>query len=161
MKQHSLNSLEKRCTLLNSKLIHQQFKSGQIPLKFFRKYSLRIIEEYKQSKSLFKASQRIGIDFDVVMSWYVGGQRGIPQFRAFYLVIEDINKNLKSDDVVGEVKLKQEKINVEEFPNDYIISQYGDGWSYKTYVDGEKIFIISNELDTLKQKVKNQNLPIE
>lgn len=161
MKQHSLNSLEKRFILLNSKLIHQQFKSGQIPLKFFKKYSLLIIEEYNQSKSLFKASQRIGIDFDVVMSWYVGGQRGIPQFRAFYLVIEDINKNLKSDDVVGEVKLKQEKINVEEFPNDYIISQYGDGWSYKTYVDGEKIFIISNELDTLKQKIKNQNLPIE
>ena len=44
---------------------------------------------------------------------------------------------------------------------DYIIAQYGDGWSYKTHVDGEKVFIISNELKTLKEKVKAKHLPLD
>ena len=44
---------------------------------------------------------------------------------------------------------------------DYIISQYGDGWSYKTFIDGEKIFLISNDLDNLKKKVKAKRLPLD
>ena len=39
--------------------------------------------------------------------------------------------------------------------------RYGDGWSYKSYVNGEKIFLIVNELDDLKNKVKSKNLSID
>ena len=39
--------------------------------------------------------------------------------------------------------------------------RYEGGWSYKSYVNGEKIFLIVNELDDLKNMVKSKNLSID
>ena len=84
---------------------------------------------------------------------------GNPNFRSFFLAIEGINSN--NDESVGENWDSDCEIDLKDFDGDYVISQYGDGWSYKTYVDGEKIFIISNELESLKKKVKDKHLPID
>lgn len=75
---------------------------------------------------------------------------GNPLFRGFYLAINDINNNEDNE----KLPPAREKIIQENIPEEgeYQISRYGDGWSYRTYIDGEKIFIISNELETLKRK---------
>jgi hypothetical protein len=160
----ALKSLEKRNTSLKSILLHEKLRHGEIPLTYFKKYSLDILNEYKYSKSIYKSSKNVGINPMLVMKWYMQGQLGNPHFRGFYLVIEKINNDseFKVDDSpetdVPDRVSKDIPDNVEE---DYIISEYGDGWSYKTYVGDEKIFIISDDLETLKGKVRNRHLPLD
>ena len=84
------------------------------------------------------------------MNWYVQGQLGNPKFRGFYLIIRNINDNAKDS-----------SFQISDLDGDYLISEYGDGWSYKTFVNGEKIFLIANELDDLKKKVKAKHLPLD
>ena len=163
--ENRLNNLENRNNSLKSRLFKLQLKNGNYSNGYFKKYSLMILNEYKQHKSLFKASQNVGIGYDVVMDWYVQGQLGNPQFKSFYLSIRRINNYSNSQ--VNEnhqiSKTTDETAECDENPlnEKFIISPYGDGWSYKTYVNGEKIFIISNELETLKKKVKDRHLPLE
>lgn len=155
-----LDGLEKRNNILKSKLLHQQLKCGQIPSYYYEKYSLNVIHEYKLSKSLIKSAFCIRINPKTVMDWYVQGQLNNPYFRGFYLAIERINQenNIEFDDDASQESLIMDK---EEFNGDYVISEYGDGWSYKTWVGDEKVFIISDDLETLKRKIKDKHLPLD
>lgn len=155
----ALDNLEKQNTALKSKLVCEQLKRGNYPFGYFKKYSLTVLNEYKKHGSFFKTAAVLGISQKEIMNWYIQGQMGNPLFRGFYLAINDINNNEDNE----KLPPAQEKIIQENIPEEgeYQISRYGDGWSYRTYIDGEKIFIISNELETLKKKVKNQKLPID
>jgi hypothetical protein len=161
----ALKSLEKRNSSLKSRLLHEKLRQGEIPLTYFKKYSLKILNEYKYSGSIFKSSKNVGINPNVVMNWYVQGQLGNPRFRGFYLLIEKINNDseFKINDDFPEADIADSVSEdiPENVDGDYVISEYGDGWSYKTYVDGEKVFIISEDLETLKGKVRNRHLPLD
>ena len=150
--ENVLNNLQKRNDLLRLKLIHEQLKFQNYSFHFIKKYSLLLINEYKKHNSLFKSSLNVGLDYNVVLNWYVQGLLGNSPFRQFFLAINDIGI---LDDSESEIKSEGET----EW--EYMISQYGDGWSYKTYIGGEMIFIIANELDDLKRKVKLKHLPLD
>ena len=156
-----LNNLQKRNNSLKSRLIHEQLKSGNYSFQHFRKHSLIILNEYKKHPSFFKVSSVVGIPQKELLNWYIQGQMGNPMFRGFYLAIEEINNGREEKIIIkNDVDVQSEETGgIDE--GEYLISRYGDGWSYKTYVDGEKIFIISAELDTLKGKVKDRHLPID
>lgn len=152
MRNDASNKLLKRNNFLKSKLLHEQVKHGNFPFKYSKKQYLSVIEEYKHTKSLLKSALRLGINPNEVLSWYVQGQLNNPEFRGFYLAINKLN---------DECLMKTEDDEVKNVQGEYIISEYGDGWSYKTFVNGEKIFIISDDLKRLKDKVKSRNLPID
>ena len=88
----------------------------------------------------------------MVFEWFIQGQLGNSKFRGFYLAVKNITGDVQKDNYSN---------SMVELDEDYVISQYGDGWSYKAYRDGEKIFIIANEIDDLKNKIKSKNLPID
>ncbi len=154
-----LNNLEKRNNFLKSKLLHEQLKYGNYNFKYFNKHSQQILNEYLQTKSLFKSSLNTGINYTDVCKWFIQGQLGNPIFKDFYMAVTNIN-NIKNRD--NDSNEPVEEIPVENpIDGEYEISQYGDGWSYKTFVDGEKIFIISDDLKKLKDKVKSKRLPLD
>lgn len=157
-----LNKLQERNNSLQSKLIHDQLKYGTYHFGYFKKY-LSVISEYKKLKSFFKVSNVLNISQNEMINWYIEGQMGNIQFRSFYLAIEGINKGkiVFANENGTEVEEEIAPENLVNEEKDYVISHYGDGWSYKTFIDGEKIFIISNELKTLKDKVKSKNLPLD
>lgn len=152
-----LNNLQKRNNSLKFQLRHNQLKHGTYPFNYSRKYILAVLNQYKIHKSFFKVSSIVGISQLEILNWYVQGIMENPKFRGFSLAINEINKNemkFSCEEVVSdEIRLDDE--------GDYMISEYGDGWSYKTYIDGEKIFIISDDLETLKKKVKDKRLPLD
>ncbi len=153
-----MNSLQKRNDSLRSQLIHEQLKHGAYNFSYFRKF-LIVINEYKKLRSFFKVAFVVDITQHELIQWYVRGQTGNPKFRGFYLAINAINnQNDVRQDVIVDEEIPQDEFSGED--GEFIISQYGDGWSYKTFIDGEKIFIISNELKTLKEKVKAKRLPL-
>ena len=94
------------------------------------------------------------------MEWYIQGQRGNPIFQSFYMGINRINRRIDIDVKPDISENKTEPVRQDILQEDYTISEYGDGFSYKTFIDGEKIFIIANTLDELKKKVKNKHLPL-
>ncbi|WP_407412830.1 hypothetical protein [Methanobrevibacter sp.] len=157
----ALENLQKRNNSLKSRLMHDQLKWGSYSFKNFRRESLKILEAYKHHKSIFKAVSNFGINYNLAIKWFIQGQLGNPQFRDFYCGIYSINNY--NEDVSFDYHSVTEEIvpQVNELEGDYKISQYGTGWSYTTYVEGEKIFIISNELDALKKKVLDKNLPLK
>lgn len=160
--ENVLNNLQKRNDGLKSKLLKEQLKYNNYSFEYFKKYSNLIINEYKQDKSLLKAALNIGIDQQDVLNWYIQGQLGNPIFRSFYLTIEKINNNEKPQNPnVEDNEMSQETSAENTLDGEFIISQYGDGWSYKTFINGEKIFIISNNLDDLKKKIKSKHLPLD
>ena len=153
-----LNNLEKKSNSLKSRLLHEQLRYDNYSFTYFHKYSKLILDEYKQHKSLFKSSSNLGIDYENVLEWYFQGQLGNSVFADFYNDINRINQ--------FEVHVKDEKdiktaTPEERIDGEYEISQYGDGWSYKTFIDGEKVFLISGNLDKLKDKVKSKRLPLD
>ena len=157
--ENVLNNLQKRSNSLKSQLIHEQLKSGSYLSENFKRYQLDVLREYKTHKSFFKVSSIVGISQKEIMDWYIQGQMGNPNFRGFFLAVNDINNEGTQKEVDNEPVVD---IGLSEFNDgEYVISQYGDGCSYKTYVDGEKIFIISNDLDTLKKKVRDRHLPLD
>jgi hypothetical protein len=153
-----LNKLQKRNNFLKSRLIHEQLKSGNYLSEHFKKYQFEVLNEYKTHKSFFKVASIVGLTQKEIMDWYIQGQCGNPKFRGFFLAINDIN-----DGNAREVEVEPAGVSDPQQCSDgeYMISQYGDGWSYKTYVNGEKIFIISDELENLKRKVKDRHLPLD
>ena len=154
----NVDKLNRKNVQLRSRLHQKQLEHGIYSFGYSKKEMLNVLNAYKTHKSIFKAASSVDVDGNVAMKWYSEGMRGNPVFRGFYLAIMDINDDssldvaVESDDPVAAVN---------EFEEDYRISQYGDGWSYTTYVDGEKIFIISNELETLKDKIRAKNLPLD
>ena len=147
-----LNDLQKRNNSLKSKLRHQQLKYNNFSYRYYKKYSLLIINDYKKHKSLYIAALNNNLDYNVVFEWFIQGQLGNSKFRGFYLAVKNITGDVQKDNYSN---------SMVELDEDYVISQYGDGWSYKAYRDGEKIFIIANEIDDLKNKIKSKNLPID
>ena len=156
--QNRLDVLQKRNNSLKSRLVHEQLKSGNFSFHYSQKYIHRILHEYKKNRSLIKAADIVGIDYNIVIGWYINGQRTDSIYRGFYLAVNDINNSSINTENIGEIS---GEVSEKDFDGDYLISEYGDGWSYKTYIDGEKIFIISNDLETLKKKVKDRHLPID
>ena len=132
-------TLSKQTNVVKSQLRHDQLKNGTYFYNSFKKEISLILHAYKTQKSIYKAASSVGVDGVVAMKWY-SEINNAPEPK-----VED--KVIKED-------------NSKNFQGDFKISQYGDGWSYTTYVDGEKIFIISNELNTLKEKVKSKKLPL-
>ena len=153
MNENALYNLEKRLNFLKSKLRHEQLKYGTYPFNKSKDVLFLVLDAYKTHKSIFKAASSVGVDKDMAMKWFIQGMNGNPGFRDFYLKINEINgfKLQSHDDAVADV---------DEIKQDYDIFQYGDAWIYTAIVDGEKISIISRNLDSLRQKVKDRNLPL-
>lgn len=154
----TLNNLQKRNDSLKARLIHEQLKCGNYSSENFKRYHLTVLNEYKTHRSFFKAASAVGISQKEIMDWYIQGQMGNLNFRGFFLAVNDINSDNHDEAYEAGIPLVSANEAVE---GEYVISQYGDGWSYKTYVGGEKIFIISNELESLKKKVRGRNLPVD
>jgi hypothetical protein len=154
----NIDYLNRKNIQLNSKLLQKQLKHGNYSFEYSKKEMLEVLGAYKTHKSIFKAASSVNVDPNIAIMWYREGMRGNSLFRGFYLAVNKIN-----DDEVFEGSIVDDDADVQinDFDGDYKISQYGDGWSYTTYVNGEKIFIISNELETLKRKVKDKHLPLE
>ncbi len=156
-------NLNRKNNQLKSTLRQNQLKNGTYGFQYFKKEMLEVLNAYKTHKSIFKAASSVGVNPNMAMKWYGEGMAGNPSFRGFYLAVNDINGGHERDEVTFKKDLESVETVSENknFEGDYKISRYGDGWSYTTYVDGEKIFIISNELETLKEKVISRHLPIE
>ena len=157
-----LNDLQNRNYSLKSKLIHEQLRHGTYHFGYSKKFLL-VLSEYKKLHSFFKVSSVVDVSQKELIKWYVQGQLGDPKFRAFYLAIKDIGNAKDMEDQIHDDSQDDENAleSIVHDEKDYIISQYGDGWSYKTFIDGEKIFLISNDLDNLKKKVKAKRLPLD
>ena len=69
---------------------------------------------------------------------------------SFYLAINQLN-GFNPIEIIPEIK---------EIKNDYEISEFEDAWSYTTEVDGEKVSIVSGDLEHLKNIVRSRNLPL-
>lgn len=165
MMEHTdaLNILQDRSNLLKSKLVHEQLGCGNYTFGYFEKYSSLILNDYKRTKSLCISALNMGINYSDVLTWYIQGKLGDSHFKQFYLVIDRINMEPAPKE---NISISAEEI-VDEAPKEtlvdgeYVISQYGDGWSYKTFVDCEKVFLISDDLKRLKEKVKAKGLPLD
>ena len=154
MLMNALANLQKRNNVLKSKLLHDRLKYGTYQFNALKKELLMVLNAYKLHKSLIKAAKTVGIDEYLAIEWFIEGQLGNPKFRGFYLGINRMNgfKPQTHYDIITDV---------EEIKKEFDISQIGNSWIYTTYVDGEKISIISGDLDQLRQKVKSRNLPLE
>lgn len=157
-----LNNLQQRNNALKSKLLHEQIRYGNYSFRYFQKYSSIIVNEYRKRKSLYGACLNAGIDYNDVINWYVQGQMGNPIFKEFSASIDKLNVGVSQQDEsnIADEKSQQPKVD-KSLEGDYEISRYGDGWSYKTFHNGEKIFIISNDLETLKKKIESKHLPLD
>ena len=151
------NSLQKRKNSLKFKLMHSKLKHGTYSFDNSRNDVLKVLNHYKKYGSFFKVSSIVGLTQNEIMNWYIQGLFDNPKFRGFSLVINEINK--RNAGKIDDEPVRESETNFNQ-DDEYIISEYGDGWSYKTYVDGEKVFIISNDLENLKRKVKDRHLPI-
>lgn len=155
-----LNSLQKRNDLLKSILLREQLKYDNYSFGYFEKYAKLLLNEYKQTGSLLKSSLNVGLGQFDALNWYVQGQIGNELFRQFSLEIDRINTIAVPKEKI--VEEDTQEIFNETLPDgDYTISRYGDGWSYKTFKNGEKIFLISSDLDKLKDKVRSKHLPLD
>ena len=162
MNGNVLTNLQERNNALKSKLLHEQIRHDNYSFNHLQKCFSIILNEYCKNKSLYLASLNEGFDHNNVINWYVQGQLGNPMFKDFSASIDRINENFTENDNLDIETDEFQDVIVDEFcDGDYEISQYGDGWSYKTFRDGEKIFIISNDLETLKNKIRNQHLPLD
>ncbi|WP_405268357.1 hypothetical protein [Methanobrevibacter sp.] len=153
MSENAFYNLEKRLNSLKSMLRHEQLKYGMYSFRKFKKELLLVLDAYKTHKSIFKAASSVGVDKNMAMNWFIQGLEGDPEFRDFYLSISKINgfEPQSHDDIISQV---------EEIKNAYDILAFEDSWVYTTHVDGEKVSIISGDLDQLKEKVKSKNLPL-
>ena len=151
------NSLQKRKNSLKFKLMHSKLKHGTYSFDNSRNDVLTVLNHYKKYGSFFKVSSIVGLTQNEIMNWYIQGLFDNHKFRGFSLVINEINK--RNAGKIDDEPVRESETNFNQ-DDEYIISEYGDGWSYKTYVDGEKVFIISNDLENLKRKVKDRHLPI-
>ena len=152
MSENALYNLENRMNSLKSKLRHEQLKYGVYPFNKFKGELLLVLDAYRTHKSIFKAASSVGVDKDIAMKWFVQGMAGDSEFREYFLTINRIN-GFKTD-------IPQEAIPKAEEKKAYDISQSGNAWIYTTDLNGEKLSIISGDLDQLMQKVRDRNLPL-
>ena len=159
-----LSNLEKRNNGLKSLLLHDQLKHDNYSYKHLENKILLILNEYQINKSLTMSAFNNGINPDLALKWFVEGQKGNPKFEIFYQGIKRINsfgfdgKDLESMGEAHEIESDGKDLEV-NIP-DYEIESFGDSWIYRTYLDGNRISVISSDLKHLKEKVSNRNLPI-
>lgn len=152
--EEALNNLQNRSNILKSKLVHEQIKHGNYPFTDFSREISQLVSEYPKHNSIFKTASVLGLNPHEVMKWFVQGLLGNPKFRSFYLRINYINRKLNRE-VVPQIEE-----NIPEFKEKYEISRQDNAWCYTTHVDGEKVAIISGDLESLKNKVKSLKLPL-
>ena len=116
-----------------------------ILINFFDGKLSLVLQEYKIHKSITKAAIKIGLNPNVVMKWFIEGQKGNPNFEVFYLGVARIN-NLNSEKVVLAENEDSEIVG----KKDYTLESIGGSWVYTTFVDDEKVSIISSDLNHLK-----------
>ena len=141
--------LEKRNNRLKSLLLHDQLKYGSYSYRHLEDKILLILNEYKINRSIALAAFNCGISPGLAIKWFVEGQKGNPNFKILYSGIKRINSPddcEQDDDVTGD--------------RDYEIECIGGSWVYTTYVDGKKVSVISSDLEHLKEKVSDKNLPL-
>ncbi|MGX8693867.1 MAG: hypothetical protein ACSW71_03060 [Methanobrevibacter sp.] len=143
-----LATLEKRNNRLKSLLLHDQLKYGSYSYKHLEDKILLILKGYKINRSIALAAFNSGINPGLAIKWFVEGQKGNPNFKILYSGIKRIN-NL--DDC---------EENVDVIGEDYEIECIDGSWVYTTYVDSKKVSLISSDLDHLKEKVSDKNLPL-
>ena len=157
-------NLERKNLNLRLKLTHDQLKHDNYSYKHLENKILLILNEYKINKSLTMSAFNNGINPNLALKWFVEGQKGNPNFEIFYQGIKRINsfgfdgKDLESIDETHEIESDGKDLEV-TIP-DYEIEYIGGSWVYRTYIDGNRISIISSDLKHLKEKVSNRNLPI-
>lgn len=142
-----LINLEKASNQLKSKLLHEQLKYGNYSYKNLEKEILLILNEYKINRSITKSASNLGISRTVAIKWYIEGQKGNSNFRLLSSGIMNINNrgNVVKDEVAGK---------------DYELVNSDGSWIYSTFVEGEKISIISSDLEHLKERIIEKNLPL-
>lgn len=159
-----LSNLEKRNNGLKSLLLHDQLKHDNYSYKHLENKILLILNEYKINKSLTMAAFNNGINPNLALKWFVEGQKGNPNFEIFYQGIKRINSfgfdwgDLENIDDGHEIESDRKDLKAAN-PN-YEIEYAGGGWVYRTYIDGNRISIISSDLKHLKEKVSKRNLPL-
>lgn len=163
----ALCNLQKRNNVLKSKLLHEKLKYGNYQFNTYKKELLLVFNAYKTHKSLIKAADSVGVDKNVAIGWFIQGFSANPQFRGFYLGINHINRSKprtvspQPREVISPESKEIISSESKEVAKNYTISEFLNSCTYTTVVDGEKISIISRDLDTLKQLVRSKNLPID
>lgn len=145
----NINDLEKSIHHLKSKLVHDQLRKGSYSFKNLVGLMDEVLGVYEKEKSLAMAAYACNVDVKMVMGWYVNGQMGIPEFKYFSEAVKKINNN-SIDDVPHDSSEKN-----------YVIYESENCWIYACEIDGEKFSVIANDLERLKQKVRNKNLPLD
>lgn len=142
-----LINLEKASNQLKSKLLHEQLKYGNYSYKNLEKEILLILNEYKINGSITKSASNLGLSRTVAIKWYIEGQKGNSKFKLLSSGIKNINN--RGNMVKDEVAVK-----------DYELVNSDGSWIYSTFVEGEKISIISSDLEHLKERIIEKNLPL-
>ncbi len=142
-----LINLEKASNQLKSKLLHDKLKYDNYSYRDLEKDILLILNEYKIHKSIARSASNLGISRTVAVRWYIEGQRGNPNFKLLSSGIQNINNrgNRTDYEIVGK---------------EYEIVNSNGSWIYNALVDGEKISVISSDLDHLKERIMEKNLPL-
>ena len=141
-----LNNLEKANNNLKSRLLHEQLKCGNYSFKNLEKELSLVLDAYNVHKSIVLAASSVGIDGEIALKWFFEGLRGNILFKNFYLAVSGKGRDAK----------QVEDIEAPE----YEIRSVGDAWIYTAFVDGEKVSVISSDLDSLNERVKRKNLPL-
>lgn len=147
----TIDDLQKRSNALKSKLLHERLRHGNYYYNTSRKEPLLVLDAYKTHKSLFKAAGSVGVDKSLPIKWFTQGMFGNPQFRGFYLAISQMNG----------YKPQIHFPEAEKVVKNYSISEFDNAWTYTTEIDGEKISVISGDLEKLKELVRSKDLPID
>ena len=144
---NKLHDLTFKNNKLKSKLRQDMLKHGTFRLMHSRREMNLALEEYADNKSLIKSANNLGFDRYNLISAYIEGQIGNPEFRDFYVGINKIN------DENFEIAKDSKK--------DYTLVNDESSWIYSTVVDGEKISLISSDYERLCKKIKEMNLPFD
>ena len=144
---NSLHDLTRKNNKLKSILRHEQLKHGDFRLMHSRRVMNLALKEYSDNKSLIKSAINLGLGKYDLISAYIEGQIGNPEFRQFYVEINKFN------DENFEIKDDSKK--------DYTLENDGSCWIYSTEIDGEKVSLISSDYGRLCEKIKERDLPFD
>lgn len=137
---YTLHDLERKNNKLKSKLRHDQLKNNSFRPNQSKRILDCVLEKYKSNHSLLKTAMDLGLDKNTLINAYIEGQRGNPEFRQFYLEINTIDGR-------------------DTDSKEYTLDNVGTNWVYNVIVDGKKISLISSDLERLKEKISDRNLP--
>ena len=118
-----LSDLEKRNNGLKSLLLHDQLKHDNYSYKHLENKILLILNEYKINRSLTVSAFNSGINPNLVLKWFVEGQKGNPNFEIFYKGIKRINSfgfdEEELEDTNNNYEIESDEEELEDTNNDY------------------------------------------